>query len=217
MNALRCLSCINRQVKVVTLSWRLPSAKYATHPFKFVEVEDRWREKDGVPRNYKLIYKAPMDNILNYLTTYITVSTSIIAGAGVYHGLTVDKAELDLPIVVGGDVVLANSSTEGLIYLVAFIGFHIALKILLSRFVIRLYQDGENYTAVFRAHMHNSVKKHDFHLDSFKRLNPPLVVSWGDARFSLGGKHAILLENYFKTPEHFNCLLHKKKPIIDKD
>lgn len=204
-------------IPIIRSTLRVPSAKYATHPFKFMEVEDRWREKDGIPRNYNLIYKAPMDNVLNYLTSYITVSTSIIAVAGVYYALTADKSELDRPIVVGGDVVLAHSSIEGLIYVIAFISFHTALKILLSRFVVRLYQDDENYTAVFRGHVHNSIKKYSFHMDDFKRLNLPLVVSWADARFSLGGKHAILLENYFKTPEHFYQLLYKRKLTVNPD
>ncbi|CAG5041816.1 unnamed protein product [Parnassius apollo] len=115
------------------------------------------------------------------------------------------------PVIIGHDVVIANNAMECFIYLGAFVIFHVAVKILLSKYVIRLYQNGDKYLAVFKGHTYNSIKKHEFHLDEFKKLNPTLVVSWSDARFALGEKHGIILENYFKTPEYFHNLLNKKK------
>lgn len=153
-----------------------------------------------------------MDNLLNYATAYLTFSTATVGAAAVYYAAFVfDMAEVDTPVVLGENVVIANSGIECLSYLGAFVVFHAMLKILLSKYVIRLYQHGDKYIAVFRGHMFNYIKKHEFKLNDFKKLNPTLVVTWGDSRFGLGSKHAILLDNYFKTPEYFNYLLYKKK------
>lgn len=188
------------------------------HPQKFIQVEDGWKKRDGISRQWNLIYKAPMDNILNYTSTFLTVSTSIITGLTAYYGFFVLSAEnMDNPVMFGEDLVMADSMTEGLVYLGAFYVLHIALRVLLSKFVVRLYQYEDKYIAIFRGYMHNSIKKHQFHLNDFKKLNPTLVVSWGDARFGLGTKHGIILEEYFKSPEYFNRLLYKKKLESDEN
>lgn len=214
MNCLRLLRSISRPNIL-----RIASYNYATqHPVKFTEIQDRWREQDNVSKRYQLIYKAPMEKWLNYLSMYLTVSTAVVAGSGVYYGIfEFDKESMNNPVVMGGDVVIANSGTECLIYIGAFIGLHIAVKLLLSKYVIRLYQDGDNYIAIFRGHTYNSIVKHQFQLKDFKKLKPTILVSWGDARFSLGTKQAIILENYFKTPEYFNYLLYKKSATGPKD
>ncbi|XP_028176939.1 uncharacterized protein LOC114364828 [Ostrinia furnacalis] len=208
MNILR----LSRPIKQANLL-KIFSVNYATqHPTKFMETQDRWREQDNVSRRWQLIYKAPMEKWLNYLSVYLTVSTTTVAGSGLYYGIfQFNKETMNDPIVFGEDVVIANSATECLVYIGAFVAFHIALKILLSKYVVRMYQDGDNYLAVFRGHMYNTINKHEFKLNEFKKLKPTLVVSWSDARFSLGSKQAILLENYFKTPEYFNYLLTKRR------
>ncbi|XP_045456053.1 uncharacterized protein LOC123665860 [Melitaea cinxia] len=182
------------------------------HPLKFLESQGKWQEKDGLTKNWQLIYKAPMGNILNYAVTYLTSSTAIIGAAAIYYtAFKFDMTTINDPIVLGDQVVIANNTTEYLIYLGAFIIFHVALKVLLSKFVIRLYKNGDEYLAIFRGSWYNSIVKHKFHLEEFKKLNPTFVVSWGDSRFGLGKKHGILLDKYFRTPEHFNYLLNKKK------
>lgn len=193
--------------------FKIFSARYVSqYPQKFLEIQDRWREKDNVSKNYELIYKAPMEKLLNYATAYLTFSTTTVGAAALYYAaFEFDMANVDTPVVLGDNVVIANSGFECLSYLGAFVVFHIMVKILLSKYVIRLYQYEDNYIAVFRGHMFNSIKKHNFKLNEFKKLSPTLVVTWGDARFGLGDKHAILLDNYFKTPEYFNYLLYKKK------
>ncbi|CAK1548199.1 unnamed protein product [Leptosia nina] len=182
------------------------------HPLKFIETEDRWRQKDGVSRNWELIYKAPMDKPINFASTYLTVSSSTIGAATLYYtAFMLDVNTINEPMVVGEDVVIANNATEFLIYLTSFFIFHVAVKVLISKYVLRLYQDGDNYLAVFRGHWYNSIQKHKFHLNEFKKLNPTFVVSWGHSRYGLGSKHGILMDLYFKTPEYFNYLLYKKK------
>lgn len=192
---------------------KISSLKYATqHPVKFLEAQNKWQEKDDMSKRWKLIYKAPMDVQLNYVSTFLTLSTAATALGGVYYAAFVfDKATMNNPVVIGTDVVIANSAMECLVYLGSYVVFHIAVKVLLNEYVLRLYQDGDNYVAVFRGHMFNSIKKHKFHLKDFKKLNPKVVVSWGDARFDLGNKYGIILENYFKSPEYFNYLLYKTK------
>ncbi|XP_063373295.1 uncharacterized protein LOC134661240 [Cydia amplana] len=205
MNCVRLLNASHRNI------FKLSSIQYATHPVKFLEAQSKWQEKDGVSKRWQLIYKAPMDTQLNYTTTYLTLSTVAVTAGGVYYAAMFDKSTLNEPVVVGTDVVIANSPTECLVYLGAFVAFHIMLKVLLNKYVLRLYQDGDNYIAVFRGHMFNTIFKHKFHLKEFKKLRPTIFVSWGDARFDLGNKHGIILENYFKTPEHFNYLLYKNQ------
>lgn len=191
---------------------KIPSARcISQHPVKFIETQNWWRQRDNVSKDWQLIYKAPMDTILNYVTTYLTVSTTTIGLAGLYYAAFIfNTADMNNPVILGDDVVVASSGTECLFYLGAFITFHLAVKILLSKYVIRIYQHGDNYIAIFRGHIFNSIKKHEFHLKDFTKLNPTFVVSWGDARFDIGKKHAIILENYFKTAEYFNYLLRKR-------
>lgn len=208
MNCMRLLTATQRQS-----IFKIFSARYVSqHPQKFLEIQDRWREKDNVSKNYELIYKAPMEKILKYATAYLTFSTTTVGACGLYYAaFAFDMENVDTPVVLGDDVVLANSGIECLSYLGAFVVFHLMIKILLSKYVIRLYQHEDNYIAVFRGHMFNSIKKYKFKLNEFKKLNPTLVVTWGDSRYGLGDKHGILLDNYFKTPEYFNYLLYKTK------
>lgn len=193
----------------------IPQAKYnSQHPIKFLETQDKWREKDGVPRNWELIYKAPMDPWLNYMTTYISASTAIIGCSGLYYAaFAFNPATMNDPVILGEDVVVANSAVECLVYLGAFFAFNAAIRTLLSKYVVRLYQDGDNYLAIFPGHFYNSITKYEFNRKDFTKLRPTFVVTWGHARFGLGNKHAILLEHYFKTPNHFNYLLHRKGSV----
>lgn len=193
--------------------YKITSVKcISQHPFKFLESQEKWQEKDGLSKDWQLIYKAPMGNILNYAVIYLTSSTAIIGAAALYYTtFRLDLTTINDPVVLGDQVVIANNATECLIYLGAFIMFHVAVKVLLSKFVIRLYKNGDDYLAIFRGSWYNSTVKHKFHIEEFKKLNPTFVVSWGDSRFGLGKKHGILLDEYFRTPEHFNYLLNKKK------
>ncbi|XP_072935155.1 uncharacterized protein [Epargyreus clarus] len=214
MNCLRLLRTVRSQPLL-----NISTVKYISqHPLKFLETQEWWKEKDDVPQRWQLIYKAPMVNILNYASAYLTFSTVTVACSSLYYAAFLfDEKTINDPIVVGDDIVIANTATEGLIYLGAFIAFHVAVKILLSKYVIRLYKDGDDYLAVFRGNWYNSVVKHEFHLKEFKKLNPSLVITWSEARFALGKKKGILLENYFKTPEHFNYLLTKKRLDSNED
>lgn len=182
------------------------------HPLRFLETQNMWRERDGVSQRWQLIYKAPMDTILKFSTTYLSFTTGIIGIGGIYYGAFVyDVADINKPIVIGDDVVIANSAIECLTYLGAFVALHIAVKIVLAKYVVRLYKDGDEYLAIFRGHFWNSTKKHKFHLKDFHKLNPSVVVPWTESRYSLGSKKGILMENYFKTPEYFHYLINKKE------
>ncbi|XP_030039288.1 uncharacterized protein LOC115454710 [Manduca sexta] len=216
MNCIRLLKLAERQSLQCFKTSPVRCIGY--HPIKFLETQEKWRETDNVSKRWQLIYKAPMDLAIKCISTYVTFSTTTIAIGGVYYaGFVFNIEEMNNPVMLGDEVVLANSATECLVYLGAFFAFHVALKVLMSKYVIRLYQDGDEYLAIFRGNMYNSIKKHKFRLDEFHKLKPTFVVSWGDARFGLGKKHAILLENYFKTPEHFNYLLYKRKKHKPED
>ncbi|KOB74224.1 Uncharacterized protein OBRU01_07927 [Operophtera brumata] len=216
MNCIRLLRLAERQT---TNIFRITSVKTISgHHIKFTESQDRWRVRDGLSKEWQLIYKAPMEDILKYVTTYLTFSTATVALGSLYYGIfKYDTANWNIPIILGDDVVIANNGTECLVYLGTFIAFHIAVKVVLSKYVVRLYQNGDEYLAIFRGNTHNSIRKHNFHLKEFKKLNPTFVVSWGDARYGLGKKHGILLENYFKTSEYLNRLLHGNKALHEKE
>ncbi|KAJ2946599.1 hypothetical protein O0L34_g12655 [Tuta absoluta] len=207
MYFIRFLSPIKRP-----LACKIFSVNYSMHhPSRFLEVQDGWRERDGVSKRFQLIYKAPMEKLLNFATAYLTFSTATIGSLGAYYAAFVfDRTTMDAPVVLGEDIVIANSGLECFSYLGAFVAFHVVVKVLLSKYVIRLYKDGDNYVAVFRGHWYNSILKHEFHLKDVQKLQPTLVITWGDARFSVGGKHAVLLSDYFKTPEYYNNLVYKK-------
>lgn len=182
-----------------------------------MESQDRWRDRDGVPKEWQLIYKAPMDDILKYVATYLSFSTGTVALSSLYYGIfKFDFKNWDTPILFGDDVVIASNGTECLVYLGTFILFHIAVKMVLSKYVIRLYQNGDEYLAIFRGNIFNSIRKHSFHLNEFKKLNPTIAVAWADSRYNLGQQHGILLDNYFKTPEYLNSLLHGSKATQEK-
>ncbi|XP_023944449.2 uncharacterized protein LOC112050416 [Bicyclus anynana] len=193
---------------------KIVSTKYISqHPLKFMDVQDKWKEKDGVSNRWDLIYKAPMESALNVATAYLTASTVTVAAGSIYYaGFQFDVNTMYDPVLLGDEVVIANNSLECLIYFGAFVMFNVCVKVVLSKFVVRMYKDGDEYLAIFRGNWYNSIVKHKFHLNEFRKLNPTYVVSWGSSRFGLGKKHGILLHNYFKTPEYFNNLLYKSKP-----
>ncbi|KPI95483.1 PREDICTED: uncharacterized protein LOC106117054 [Papilio xuthus] len=219
MNCIRLIRSHNIRFLQNQAIVRISRVNYVSqHPIKFTETQDRLREKDGVSKQWQLIYKAPMEKILQFTTAYLTFSITTISCSLVYYSAFIfDTATMHEPIVLGNDVVIANNSMECLIYLGSFILLHVAVKLLLSKYVIRLYQKGDNYLAIFRGHTYSSINKHEFHLNEFKKLNPSLLISWSDARFALGKKKGILLENYFKTPEYFNYLLYKKSAADSDD
>lgn len=215
MNCLRLLRLTERQtanVFRITLVNRISG-----HHLKFTENQERWRARDGISKEWQLIYKAPMDDLLKYVTTYLSFSSATVACASLYYALfEYDVSKWNEPFVLGEDVVIASNGTECLVYLGTFIAFHIAVKLALSKYVIRLYQNGDEYLAIFRGNIYNSILKHNFHLKEFKKLNPKLkyIITWGDARFGLGEKHSILFENYFKTPEYLNNLLRNSNKAV---
>lgn len=217
-------------LRLCRLAYRLPitnpllisSATYSMrHPLKFMESEDRWREQDNLPRNWELIYKAPMEKWLKILSAYLTVSTTSVALGGLYYGIFEFRSDtMNEPVLLSGDILIANSAMECLVYVGAFVAFHAATKIVLSKYVIRIYQDGDNYLAIFRGHTYNSIYKHKFHLNDFEKVNPRLAVGWSDARYLLGTKSAIILDYHFKTPAYYNYLLNKRgrdDPNRDED
>ncbi|XP_026484447.2 uncharacterized protein LOC113392304 [Vanessa tameamea] len=208
MNCLRLLRPISCRP-----SFNFTSVKYVSqHPLKYLDKQEKWQEKDGLSKNWQLIYKAPMGNALNYAVAYLTTSTAIVAASTLYYTAFVfDVNTMNDPVIIGESLVIANNAPECLIYLGSFVLLHVAVKVLISKFVVRMYQKGDEYVAIFRGHWINSIVKHKFHLNEFKKLNPTFVVSWGDARFQLGKKHGILLDTYFRTPEYFNYLMYKKK------
>lgn len=216
MNCLRLLRLSERQTANV---FKITSVKAISgHHIKFTETQDRWRIRDGLSKEWQLIYKAPMEDVLKYVTTYLSFSTVTVGLSSLYYGIfEYDAANWNNPVMLGDNVVIANNGTECFVYLGTFIAFHIAVKIVLSKYVIRLYQNGDEYQAIFRGNIYNSIRKHNFHLKEFKKLNPTFVVSWGDARYSLGKKHGILLENYFKTSEYLNRLLHGNKALHESE
>ncbi|XP_038208868.1 uncharacterized protein LOC119830084 [Zerene cesonia] len=214
MNVLRLLKSIHQHQPIS----KLCHLKYSSHhPARFLEIQDKWRETDGMSKNWELVYKAPMDNAINFTSAYLTLSSSIIATSALYYTTFVfDYEAINDPLIWGDGIIVANNATEFIVYLTSFFLFHIAIKVLLNKYVLRLYQNDDNYVAVFRGHWYNYTFKHKFHLNDFKKLSPTFVVSWGNARYDLGKKHGILLENYFKTPEHLNYLLFKRKnKLID--
>lgn len=190
------------------------SAGYCTHPLKYIEAQEKWRLKDDVSKRWELIYKAPMQNVMNWITTYLTVTTGMFACAGVYFTLFSLSRDFNQPILLlDSDIVLADNIQECLIYLGAFVLINIGVKRVLSKFVLRMYKNGDKYLAIYQGHFYKLTTKHEFHLNDFKKLSPTLVVSWGDSRYSLGQRHAIILDRYFKTPALFNKLLYKKTRV----
>ncbi|XP_013144314.1 PREDICTED: uncharacterized protein LOC106107854 [Papilio polytes] len=212
MNCLRLLRSHNIRLLQNQAILRISRLSYVSqHPNKFIETQNRLRENDGVSKQWQLIYKAPMEKILQFATAYLTFSLATISCGLVYYSVFIfDTATMYEPVILGDDVVIANNSMECLIYLGSFVLLHAAVKLLLSKYVVRLYQKGDNYLAIFRGHTYSSINKHEFHLNEFKKLKPSSIVTWSDARFALGKKKGILLEDYFKTPEYFNYLLYKR-------
>lgn len=209
MNCLRVLRLAERQRANI---FRITSVKTISgHHIRFNETQDRWRVRDELPKEWNLIYKAPMDNVLKYISTYLIFTSTSVALSGLYYGVFVhDPARWNQPILLTEDLVIASNTTECLVYMGTFIAFHIALKVLLSKYVVRLYQNGDEYMAIYYGNLYNSIRKHRFQLKEVEKLKSTMIIPWGDARFSLGKKHAILLETYFKTPEYFNNLVKNK-------
>lgn len=190
------------------------SPKYSTHPFRFIEIQDRWRKHDEVSRNWELIYKAPMTNAIKWATTYVTAITGLTTCAGIYYAITAQyMRDYNEAIYLGEDIVLADNLTECFIYLAAFLVFHLAAQKILSTYVLRMYKDGDKYIAIYKGQLFSSQYKYEFHLNDFKRVKSyvPLLLPWSDSKYSLGNKRGIILEDYFKSQEYLNYLLNKNE------
>ncbi|XP_065074173.1 uncharacterized protein LOC135698200 [Ochlerotatus camptorhynchus] len=171
--------------------------------------EERYRKKDKVPEEYRIIYRAPMEYYLsacNFVTSFSFAAISGITAYGYLH----NYHTMSVPFELDYGSLTANEN-DLLIFLGFFFIANIAIRIMVNRYVLRVYRSDEDYIAIFEGHLPFTRKQFSFKKGSVESVPEGGIVPWQDARYMINEKPVLLLDSYFRTPsELFNML--KKGP-----
>ncbi|XP_023296513.2 uncharacterized protein LOC111679216 [Lucilia cuprina] len=161
------------------------------------EKEKRYLEKDRVPQNYQLIYRAPMESYVAWSMHVSTITASIIGTAAIYQYAS------NQPILEPLDTTLAMSSEDIYYFAFGFMAINAVMRFVVSMFPLRIYKDQEKYLAIYHSQLPMNIKQHQFKKGQvtavYYNFSP-----WNNATYKLGNKTSLLLEDYFKTPSEFH-------------
>ncbi|XP_065368620.1 uncharacterized protein LOC135961077 [Calliphora vicina] len=169
------------------------------------EREKRYLEKDRVPQNYTLIYKAPMESYVAWAMHVSTVTASIISTAAIYQYVN------NQPILEPLDTTLIMNSDDIYYFAAGFLAINAALRLVVAMFPLRIYKDQGKYLGIYHSQLPFNISHHQFEQGQVKAVYY-IFSPWNNATYKLGTKTSLLLEDYFKTPSEF----HKMRDIDEE-
>lgn len=99
------------------------------------EREKRYLEKDRVPQNYQLIYKAPMESYVAWAMHVSTVTAFIISSAALYQYAS------GQPLLEPVDTTLIMHSQDIYYFTAGFLAINGVMRFVVSMFPLRIYKD----------------------------------------------------------------------------
>jgi len=114
------------------------------------EVERRLLTGDGLPDNYKLIYRAPIESYVTWTKNISTATTSILGLVAAYHWATTMNI---VNMVQKMDIAILVSQESDLYYfLTGFVLINLAIRAFVAKYPLRIYKSSEKlvgYTYVY--------------------------------------------------------------------
>ncbi|XP_055629796.1 uncharacterized protein LOC129770768 [Toxorhynchites rutilus septentrionalis] len=169
--------------------------------------EERYRKKDKVPLDYRIIYKAPMDYYMtacNYTSTFSFVAFGAIAAFAYLQPLNLIAFPYEIEFGT-----LAARESDLPIFLGFFLLFNIGIRIMVNRYPLRIYRNDEKYLAVFEGSLPLTKRILKFRKGDVMPVPLGGILPWQDARYKINGKRVFLLDDYFRTPSELNAMIEK--------
>lgn len=101
------------------------------------EREKRYLEKDHVPPNYELIYKAPMESYIAWAMHVSTATAFVITSAAIYQYAS------GQPLLEPQDTTLVMHSKDIYYFTAGFLAINALMRFVVSMFPLRIYKDQE--------------------------------------------------------------------------
>ncbi|XP_062544361.1 uncharacterized protein LOC134211485 [Armigeres subalbatus] len=171
--------------------------------------EERYRKKDKVPEDYRIIYRAPMEHYLSacsLVTSFSFAAISVFAAYGYMH----DYHTLSVPFEIDFQQLTANE-TDLLIFLGFFFAVNVLIRIMVNRYVLRIYRNEDDYLAVFEGNLPFSRKQLKYKKGTVEPVPEGGIVPWQDARYKINDKSVLIIDGYFRTPSELYNMLKQNK------
>ncbi|XP_055535228.1 uncharacterized protein LOC129724381 isoform X3 [Wyeomyia smithii] len=169
--------------------------------------EERYRLKDNIPHDYRIIYRAPMEYYLsacNFVTSFSFAAMSGITAYAYLRNYNITAVPFDVEY----GPLTANES-DLMLFLGFFLIANVVIRIVVNRYPLRIYRSSEKYFAVFEGYLPFTRKKLLFQKGEVWPVPQGGIVPWQDARYKINDKPVLLLEDYFRTPAELNAMLKK--------
>ncbi|XP_068082270.1 uncharacterized protein [Anabrus simplex] len=170
--------------------------------------EDKLKVKDGIPTDYELIYRAPMNSYVIAAQGFSSVLSSLFIALGAFeyiHGESGDRH------VIINDVSIIQTNEQILMLIAVFVIANVSLQIFALKYPIRIYKNKMNsFIAVYVGYIPFKTRQVEFKAGNVIRLPPSGVMPWGMCWFKIKDKNSILLEHYFRKPADLHSMLQEK-------
>lgn len=139
------------------------------------------------------------------------VTVSIISALGVYVIATkMSLDDLTLNKSFGKRTIVTSNKYEWVAFVFFFFAFNWAIFLMIRRYPLRIYRNGDQYVAIFEGHIPFLRRQVPFAKGQVEPMPARGILPWKDSRYSLNGTRTILLEYYFKTPSELHRMINEK-------
>lgn len=173
--------------------------------------EGALKKADNIAEGFNLVYKAPMDKYILALSIACAVTTAGLTLLG-YQVYTENMSLKDLEqrTTFGEKVVVSTGKYDLVLFIIGLVGFNIMMSIMIRRYPLRIWKNGENYIVVFEGHIPSVRRYFPFLKGQVEPVPARGILPWKDSRFLINGQKAILLDQYFKTPSELHHMINEK-------
>ncbi|KAH8269506.1 hypothetical protein KR018_004371, partial [Drosophila ironensis] len=191
------------------------------------DVERKLLQGDQLPPNYQLIYRAPIENYVNWTKNISTGTTSVLGLVAAYHWAT--TMDIFNTVQKMNIAILVSDESDLYYFLGGFVLINLAIRAFVAKYPLRIYKSSDKlvavafrfvsiinnpilgrYVAVYGSQLPLGTVKHYFErgeIAEYKNfLNP-----WSHIMYKLGNRSSMLLVDYFKTPSEFHQLFATKQ------
>ncbi|XP_063697303.1 uncharacterized protein LOC134828207 [Culicoides brevitarsis] len=177
--------------------------------------EESLRKSDKILNGFSLIYKAPADKYILSVSAFVLLTVSgLLTYVFIYfyHGMTFE--EIVPRKTFGQKRSVTTNKTELIIAGIGTVVFNIMLTLMIRRYPLRIWKNGENYVAVFEGHIPFVRRQLKFVKGQVEPVPAKGVLPWAQSRFLMNGNKTILVDTHFKTPSELHQMINKKFKYI---
>ncbi|XP_058460868.1 uncharacterized protein LOC131436261 isoform X2 [Malaya genurostris] len=171
--------------------------------------EERYRNKDKVPIDYRIIYRAPMEYYLS-ACSFITSFSFVAFGGITAYAYSHDYHTMPVPFNIEYGPLTANEQ-DLLLFLGFFLLANVAIRIIVNRYPLRIYRNNGNYLAIFEGTLPFTRKSMKFIKGDVSQVPEGGILPWQDARYTINKKQVLLFDNHFRTPSELNAMMTKNR------